>query len=119
MNLFICGPMTGYTDFNRAAFNEAEVELSKSRNKYSIMNPASLPDGLTQAEYMQITLQMVLACDAIVLLSGWNLSSGAIAEIALAKKLEKKFYTLIDGELLDESVDMVAMSELHPMYIGL
>ena len=77
--------MTGYEDFNRPAFNDAAKQIIKDGNVP--MNPAILPDGLTQAEYMQIDLAMLQVCDVLWALPGWKKSTGAKAEIALAEKL--------------------------------
>ena len=53
MKVYIAGPMSGLPNFNRAAFNHAHFHLwSKG---HIVLNPARLPDGLTQADYMDIT----------------------------------------------------------------
>lgn len=83
--IYIAGPMTGHEDFNRPAFNDADSVLSGCGNV--ILNPAILPDGLSQPEYMQICLAMVMCADAIYLLKGWENSKGAMAELSLAEKL--------------------------------
>ena len=83
--IYICGPMTGYEDFNRDAFFNAAAKISQSCN--IPMNPAMLPDGLTQAEYMAIDLAMLQVCDVLWALPGWRESKGALAEIAIAEKL--------------------------------
>ena len=82
---YIAGPMTGYDNFNREGFNDAANYLSMKG--YIVLSPAILPDGLTQAEYMQIDLTMLQCCDAIFMLTGWKDSTGAKAEHALAVKL--------------------------------
>lgn len=51
------------------------------------LNPATLPDGLSQREYMDICLAMLRCADAIHMLHGWQESDGAVAEHAMAKKL--------------------------------
>lgn len=85
MKIYIAGPMTGYENFNRSAFfAESDRQMKKGNIP---LNPAILPDGLSQSEYMQIDLQMVMVADAIVMLDGWEKSSGARAEHALAEKL--------------------------------
>jgi hypothetical protein len=62
--------MSGLPDFNRAAFNHAHFHLwSKG---HIVLNPARLPDGLTQAEYMDICLSMLRCADAIYMLEGWE-----------------------------------------------
>ncbi|MBF4238225.1 DUF4406 domain-containing protein, partial [Vibrio anguillarum] len=50
---------------------------------YVVLNPAVLPDGLTQAEYMDICCAMVRAADCVVMLDGWEDSDGAVAEYHL------------------------------------
>ena len=88
--IYIAGPMTGYQDFNRDAFESAKLDLIQLG--YSVINPATLPDGLTQQQYMAICLQMLMAADEVYMLNGWRKSSGAVAEHALATKLGMKIH---------------------------
>lgn len=83
--VYIAGPMSGIANFNRAAFDIAAQALQ--REGHSALNPATLPDGLSQRQYMQICLGMLFCADAIYLLDGWIHSAGARAEFALAEKL--------------------------------
>lgn len=84
--IYIAGPMTGYDNFNRDNFNSA---AGYCEDIGSIpINPAVLPNGLTQAQYMDICFAMLRAADAIYLLSGYEESKGAMAELAYAEKLE-------------------------------
>ncbi len=85
MKIYIAGPMTGLPHFNRPAFQQAAINLSFE--KHVPLNPAILPDGLTEADYMAIGLTMLQRADAIYLLTGWQFSAGARAEHALALKL--------------------------------
>lgn len=85
MKIYIAGPMTGYKDFNRPAFKAFSLKLSL--DGHVVLNPAVLPDGLTQPQYMDICLAMLRCAQAIYLLDGWEKSSGARAEKALAEKL--------------------------------
>ena len=85
MKVYIAGPMTGLPHFNRPAFNQAALNLSFE--KHVPLNPAILPDGLTEADYMAVGLTMLQRADAIYLLTGWQFSAGARAEHALALKL--------------------------------
>lgn len=86
LKIYIAGPMTGYPDYNRAAFNAKASELMSEG--HIVLNPAVLPGGLCQSEYMDICLAMVRSADAIYLLKGWEASAGARAEHAMAEKLE-------------------------------
>ncbi|MVW44813.1 DUF4406 domain-containing protein [Escherichia coli] len=85
MRVFISGPMRGYTGLNRAAFDAAERMLKS--HGHVALNPAVLTDGLTQAQYMDISLAMVRCADAVLMLSGWEASASARTEHALAEKL--------------------------------
>lgn len=85
MKIYIAGPMTGLPHFNRPAFQQAAISLLFE--KHIPLNPAILPDGLTEADYMAIGLTMLQRAEAIYLLTGWQFSAGARAEHALALKL--------------------------------
>ena len=85
MKIFISGPMSGLPNFNRQAFHEAARMLDSQG--HVVLNPATLPNGLKQAQYMDICLAMLRCVDAIYLLPDWKLSHGARAEHALAEKL--------------------------------
>ncbi|WP_337049242.1 DUF4406 domain-containing protein [Serratia fonticola] len=83
--VYIAGPMTGLPDFNRPAFF-AMAESIKVVGGVPL-NPAILPDGLSQAEYMDICIAMIRCATRVIFLKGWESSLGARAEMALAVKL--------------------------------
>lgn len=83
--VYIAGPMSGIPEFNRPAFHRAARHIVRRGNV--ALNPAILPDGLEQAEYMDICFAMLRCADAIFMLDGWQQSAGAKAEYALAEKL--------------------------------
>ena len=66
--IYIAGPMTGLPEFNRPNFHLMATRLEKEG--YSVLNPAVLPDGLTQAEYMDICCAMIRCVDCLVMLKG-------------------------------------------------
>ncbi len=85
--IYIAGPISGLPNFNRDAFNaEAHRLLGLG---HVALNPAILPDGLEQHEYMAICIEMVKMADQLVMLPGWERSASARAEHALAIKLGK------------------------------
>lgn len=88
MKIYIAGPMTGYENYNRDAFFAAADNLKA--DGHTVLNPSVLPDGLSQAEYMDICLAMVRSADTIFMLTGYEQSKGALAELAYAEKLEHK-----------------------------
>jgi len=85
--IYIAGPMSGIKNFNRPLFNMVASELTEQG--HSALNPATLPDGLSQGQYMQICLPMVAVADELVMLPGWEQSEGAYIEFLLAKKSGK------------------------------
>lgn len=87
MKVYIAGPMTGLPQFNRPASAFIQAAMNLSFEKHVPLNPAILPDGLTEADYMAVGLTMLQRADAIYLLTGWQFSAGARAEHAMALKL--------------------------------
>ncbi|EOK5197648.1 DUF4406 domain-containing protein [Escherichia coli] len=94
MKIYIAGPMTGYENFNRDAFNKEAERLS--RHGHSVLNPATLPNGLTQREYMDICFAMLRSADAILMLPGWKASAGATAEYHYAYQMEMPVFTTLN-----------------------
>lgn len=84
--VYIAGPMTGYKEYNRPAFHAKEAELKELG--YCVLSPANLPDGMTVPQYMNIDIAMLQQCDYIYMLDGWEESTGAKAELAIAKSLK-------------------------------
>ena len=87
---YISGPMTGYANYNRAAFEEAEERLKKFFP--DMINPLKLPDpeGLTgDPEYdwtLYLARDMAIISKKVcylIMLPGWKKSRGA--------RLEKQF----------------------------
>ncbi|WP_432704347.1 DUF4406 domain-containing protein [Escherichia coli] len=70
---------------NRTAFCVEDLKLRCAGN--IVLNPAVLPDGLSQQQYMSICIPMLMCADVIYLLEGWEDSAGARAEYAMALKL--------------------------------
>jgi hypothetical protein len=79
--------MTGLPDCNRPAF--AEAAASFKGHARAVLSPHAIPGGLEYAQYMDITMAMVRACDIVYCLPGWSASKGATAEIAYARCLGK------------------------------
>lgn len=96
--LYISGPMTGYTDFNRENFNRMSWRVRELG--YAAINPVDLDlvepskDGWTN--YLRRDIKYLVACDGVVLLTGWENSKGAKLETYIAHQLEMPFYVM-DG----------------------
>lgn len=99
VKVYIAGPMSGLPEFNRPAFFAAEGYL-KARGAL-VMNPAVLPDGWDHASYMQIAIPMMMTCDAVAFLPGWQSSAGAQHEHTRARAFALTKMTLEMGTLAD------------------
>jgi nucleoside 2-deoxyribosyltransferase len=97
MKLYLAGPMRGYKDFNFPAFDAAAAKLRAVG--LTVFNPAD-HDRDTMAETNRTAEELTIRecmkadtgwiCDhaeGIALLPGWEASTGAQAELALAKAL--------------------------------
>ena len=63
MKIYIAGKIAGGRRY-RAKFREAAKALEAAG--HVVLNPATLPDGLTDADYMRICMAMVDAADLAV-----------------------------------------------------
>ena len=91
MKVYIAGRITGDPSY-REKFSEVEIRLR--RQGHAVLNPARLPDGFTQAEYMRICLAMIDCVDAVYFLPDWTYSEGARVERAYSLKTEKAIVDL-------------------------
>ena len=87
MKIYIAGPITGVSNY-KETFAKAERELIKMG--HVVLNPAVLPEGLGDHRvYMSLCLPMVEAADAVLMLPGWQKSTGACMEWGYAQGLCK------------------------------
>lgn len=86
MKLYLSGAITGIDNYKKI-FDSYEQILSNQG--YDVVNPAKidLGEGATWEQYMKIDLKMMLDCDIIAMIPGWENSGGAKIEKELAEKL--------------------------------
>lgn len=99
MRVYIAGPIAGYPDANRAAFEDAADRLRALGhvpiNPHEVTpyeHEGDCPPGLPGGEaathnapcYMRTDITAMLTCDAIYLLPGWQKSEGARIEYLIA-----------------------------------
>ncbi len=96
--VYIAGPMTGLPEHNLPAFHEAAARLRAEG--WTVISPAEMQTDEQMVEVarlgatykfsptycacMRRDILVVLGCDAIYLLDGWERSSGARVEQAVA-----------------------------------
>jgi nucleoside 2-deoxyribosyltransferase len=105
--IYIAGPMTGYKLFNYPEFDETQYGLEKRYgDKIEVVNPAGLtrtklnfdpetlpsnwdwrvmPPGVNLDAVIDMDIEAIRGCDGIVLLNGWEMSTGASAEAGFAR----------------------------------
>ena len=86
VKVYIAGRISGDPSY-REKFGDAEIALRRAG--YVVLNPARLPDGLSQADYMRICFAMIDCADAVYFLPDWALSEGARIERAYCEKCGK------------------------------
>jgi len=118
LKLYLAGPMTGYADYNFPAFNEAAKVLRGCGHE--VVNPAENFGGrrdLPWEEYLKHDVKLLVDCEGLVALPGWNASRGAVLEYNLAESLRIKtfhygaFKAAIDHPLLDIARERLSLWE--------
>lgn len=97
MKIYIAGKITGDKRY-KAKFRDAAKALEAVG--HVVLNPATLPDGLTDGDYMRITLAMLEAADLAVFLPDYRESKGALVEWAWCQRTGKEcalFMDLVGG----------------------
>lgn len=116
--IYIAGPMTGHPEHNFPAFHAAAKRLHEAG--WEVVNPADNFGGRTdlpRSSYLRADVVLLLQCDAIAVLPGWETSLGAKLEYVLARELHMPIFdsqTLMPlaSELLpDVAVELSAPSE--------
>lgn len=93
MKIYVAGKIAGDKRY-RAKFREAAKSLEAMG--HVVLNPATLPEGLEQADYMRICLAMLDSADVAAFLPDYRESKGAMVEWAYCKCIGKECALLLD-----------------------
>ncbi len=91
--IYLSGPMTGVPDHNFPAFRAAAEHFQQEG--WEVVNPADNFGGRTdlpRGSYLRADVALLLQCDAIAMLPGWQASQGAKLEYLLARELGLPVY---------------------------
>lgn len=86
MKIYIAGKITGDKNY-RAKFNRYRQLLEAFG--HIVLNPATLPSGLTNAEYARIDFAMIDCADVVAFLPDYLDSPGARLELAYCQYIGK------------------------------
>lgn len=94
LKAFLSGPISSRMETYKAEFDDAARIVSEAG--HLPLNPATLPIGMENRDYMRICLAMLDSADLLLQLPGWGKSAGAIAERTVAMKTGVESLTLED-----------------------
>ena len=75
--IYIAGKITGDPDYKKKF---ADAERYYRNMRLTVLNPASLPEGMQKADYMRICFAMIDTADVVAFLPGYETSPGAQLE---------------------------------------
>ena len=90
--VYLAGPMSGYPDHNRPAFHKAAAVL-RTIHAMDVVNPAELDDEYPLSpkapytDYYRRDMEFLRQANLIVVLPGWQRSTGATYEVATMANL--------------------------------
>lgn len=85
--IYLSGPMSGYENFNHAAFTAACEQLRALGNEVISPHEAGEEPGLTWADYIRKDLPMLARARSVVVLPDWQCSRGSVLEVGIAQAL--------------------------------
>lgn len=102
--IYLSLPISGY-DLEERRETAMQTEVRLHSLGYDVVSPlgSNWEAGLTTQEYMQRDLEMLLTCDAIYLMTGWNRSAGCHCELCVA--------TACGKEVLFEDMECIVFKE--------
>jgi hypothetical protein len=98
LKIYISGPISGMEDGNRRAFEMASMQLDICGYESVSPHRNGLPIDAEWTDHMRADIRMLLHCDALAMLPGWERSKGAKIEHGLALSLGMEVRAL-DGWL--------------------
>lgn len=95
MKIYIAGKITGDPGY-KEKFRRAAEKLEAQG--HIVLNPAVLPEGMAEADYMRICLAMMESADKVALLPDHVHSRGALVEYVWCRYTGKPWLLIKEGE---------------------
>lgn len=106
---YVAGPMRHRPYYNAGGFESAVRNLRRAHPFHAFISPSEMDadrglvledaptgtepiEGLDLAEIMLDDLKAITTCDGVIVLPGWEFSSGVAVEVAFAKFLSIPVY---------------------------
>jgi hypothetical protein len=86
--IYISGPMSDMPELNRLTFENMASHLRTIGFLPIIPHDNGLPITSTYNAHMVRDIEILLSCDGVVLLQGWNKSRGALIEAFVADQMQ-------------------------------
>lgn len=99
MRLYLAGPMTGYPEHNIPAFLVMGAALRSRGLQVVIPCEGVEQEERTWEEWMARDIAMMMQCDGVAVLEGWEASRGASLEVFINDQLARPTF---DAKLLAE-----------------
>ncbi len=94
MRIYISGPISGMPNGNKNAFAHAAIDLQSIGHVPVNPRENGLPDEAPWEAHMKMDVKLLVDCDGIAMLPGWEESRGATLEHNLARDLKIEIRTL-------------------------
>lgn len=86
--VYIAGKITDNENYKE----EFEKVKEKMGERFTVLNPAELPEGMSKADYMRICFSMIDVADVVVFIEGWVRSEGAMLEHKYCEYIGKPIF---------------------------
>lgn len=92
--VYLAGPMTGLPQFNYPTFTATAQMLRRAG--FTVLSPTEngLPPSAAWERHMRRDLRLLLDCQGVAVLPGWEASRGASLEVSVAKALSMPVRTV-------------------------
>lgn len=111
--IYVSGPITGFPDHNKPAFEFASGKLKESG--WEVFNPldhGGMDDSLTWEQHLSRDLAgMLNNCDSIVFLPKWEQSRGSRLEGYVASKLGFNLFRMLEIQ------GKIVLDRISPDYV--